>query len=64
MTKHTSTGGCSNPARNLVRPRWWCWKIHFESKTQSQKWEDWSFVDFSVRWNWVILLSGDCCLPQ
>jgi len=40
MTKHTSTGGCSNPARNLVRPRWWCWKIHFESKTQSQKWED------------------------
>jgi len=53
---------CSDPARNLVTPLSWCWKIHFETKTQSQKWEDWSFVHFSVRWNWIILLSADCCL--
>jgi len=33
-------------------------------KNQSQKWEDWSFVHFNVRWNWFILLSADCCLSQ
>jgi len=40
MTTHTSR--CSDPAWNLVRQRSWCWKIHFETKKQSQKWEDWS----------------------
>jgi len=44
----------SNPAWNLVRPRSWCGKIHFETEKQVQKWEDWSFVHFSVRWNWII----------
>jgi len=39
-------------------------EIHFETKKQSQKWEDWSFVHFSVRWNCNILLSADCCLSQ
>jgi len=39
-------------------------KIHFEPKKQSQKWQDWSFVHFSVRWSWILLLSADCCLPQ
>jgi len=62
MTTHTSS--CSNPVGNLVRPRSWCWKIPFETKKQSQKWENWSFVLFSVRWNWIILLSADCCLSQ
>jgi len=37
-----------------TRPRSWCWKIHFETKKQSEKWEDWSFVHFSVTWNWII----------
>jgi len=55
---------CSDPARNLVRPRSWRWKFHFETKTQSQIWEDWSLVHFSVRWNCIILLSADCCLSQ
>jgi len=40
---------CSHPPWNLVRPRSWCGKIHFETKKQAQKWEDWSFVHFSVR---------------
>jgi len=62
MTTHTSS--CSDPAWNLVRPRLWCRKIHFETKTQLQKWVDWSFVHFSVRWNWVIILSAECWLPQ
>jgi len=26
---------CSDPAWNLVRPRSWCRKIHFETKKQS-----------------------------
>jgi len=39
-------------------------KIHFETYKQWQKWEDWSFVHFSVRWSWITLLSADCCLPQ
>jgi len=47
MTTHTSS--CSDPERNLVRPRSWCWNIHLETTTQSQKWEDWSLVHFSVR---------------
>jgi len=58
----TQTSGCSDPAWNLVRPRSWCWKINFETKKQSQKWEDWSFVHFSMKWNWIILLSADSCL--
>jgi len=58
------TSSCSDPAWNLVRPRSWCWKIHFETKTQAQKLEDWSLVRFTVRWNWVVLLSADCCLSQ
>jgi len=62
MTTHIS--GCSDPAWNLMRPWSWCWKIHFETKKQSQKWEDWSFVHFNVRWNWITLLSADCCLSQ
>jgi len=62
MTIHTSS--CSDPDWNSVRPRSWCWKIHFEPKTQWQKWEDWSLVHFIVRWNWVILLWADCCLSQ
>jgi len=37
MTTHTSS--CSNLAWSFVRPRSWCRKIHFETKTQSQKWE-------------------------
>ena len=45
---------CSHPAWNLVRPRSWCGKIHFQTKKQAQKWENWSFVHFSVRWNWII----------
>jgi len=45
---------CSHPAWNLVRPPSWCGKIHFQTKKQVQKWEDWSFVHFSVRWNWII----------
>jgi len=60
----TNTSSFSDPAWNLVRPRSWCWKIHFETKTQSQKWEDRSLVHFSVRWKWVILLSADYCLSQ
>jgi len=39
-------------------------KTHFETKKQSQKWEYWFSVHFSVRWSWIILLSADCCLPQ
>jgi len=60
----THTSDCSEPAWNLVRPRSWWWKIHFETKKESQKWEDWSFVHFSMKWNWIILLSTDCCLLQ
>jgi len=45
---------CSHTAWNLVRPRSWCGKIHFETKKHMQKWEDWAFVHFSVRWNWII----------
>jgi len=41
--------GCSDHGWNLVRLRSWCWKIHFETKKQLQKWEDWSFVHFV--WN-------------
>jgi len=62
MTTHTS--GCSDHGRNLVRQRWWCWKIHFETKKQWQKWKDCPFIHFSVRWNWIILLSADCFLSQ
>ena len=29
-------------------------KIHFQTEKQTQKWEDWSFVHFSVRWSWII----------
>jgi len=50
----TCTSGCWDPAWNLVKPRSWCWKIHFKTKKQSQKWEGWSFAYFSVRWNWII----------
>ena len=39
-------------------------ETHFETKKQSQKWEDWSFGYFSVRWSQIILLSADCCLSQ
>jgi len=39
-------------------------KNSFETKTQSQKWEDWSLVHFSVKWNWVTLFSADCFLSQ
>jgi len=60
MTTHISS--CSRPAWNFVGLRSWC--FHFETKKQSQKWEDWSFVHFSVRWNWNILLPADCCLSQ
>ena len=62
MTTYTS--GYSDPAWNLVRPRSWCWKVHFETKKQSQEWKDWSFMYFSVRWNWITLLSADCYLSQ
>jgi len=62
MTTHTS--GCSEPACNLVRPRSWCWKTHFETKKQLQKREDWSFVHLNVRWNWITLLLADCFLSQ
>ena len=53
---HQHCSRCSHPAWNLqvVRPRSWCGKIHFETKKQAQKWEDGSFVHFSVRWNWII----------
>jgi len=37
---------CSYPAWNLVRPWSWCGKIHFETKKQVQKWENWSFRAF------------------
>jgi len=40
------------------------WNIHFKTKKQTQKWEDWSFVHFSVRWNLIVLLSADCRLSQ
>jgi len=53
-----------DPALNLVRTRSWWWKINFETKKQRQKWEDWSFVHFSVTWKWMILLSADWCLAQ
>jgi len=33
--------------QKVGNPKSWCWKIHFETKKQSQKWEDWSFVHFS-----------------
>jgi len=56
----THASGCSDPAWNLVRPRSWWSNIHFETKKQSQKREDWFFVNFNVRWNWIILLSADC----
>jgi len=46
---HQYYSRCSHPAWNLVRPRSWCGKTHFETKKQVQKWEDWSFVNFSVR---------------
>jgi len=62
MTTHTS--GYSDPTWNLVRSRSSCWKIHFETRKQSQEWEDWSFVLFSVRWNWITLPSADCFLSQ
>jgi len=62
MKTHNSS--CSDPAWNLVRPRSWFWKIHFRTKKQSQKWQDWSSVHFIVRWNWNILKSADCCLSQ
>jgi len=39
---------------NLIRPRLWCWQMHFETTEHTQKWEDWYFVHFSVRWNWII----------
>jgi len=58
------TSGCSDSAWNLFSSRSWCWNIHFETKKQSQKWEDRSLVHFSVRWSWIILLSADCCLSQ
>jgi len=32
------TSGSSDPALNLVRPRSWCWKIHFETKTVAEMW--------------------------
>ena len=41
-----------------------CWKTHFETKKQSQKWKNWSLAHLSVRWRWIILLSADCCLSQ
>jgi len=40
------------------------WNIHFETKKQTQKRENWSSVHFSVRWNWILLLSADCRLSQ
>jgi len=49
MTTHTS--GCSDAAWSLVRPRSWCWKIHFGTKKQSQKWEDWPSTPFGARKN-------------
>jgi len=61
---HQYCSRCSHPTWNLVRPRSWCGKIHFETKKQAQKWEDWSFVHFSVRWNWIIELLADFCLSQ
>jgi len=30
MAKHNSR--CCDPAWNLVRPQWWCWKIYFKTK--------------------------------
>jgi len=39
----------SDLAWNLARTRSWCWKIHFETTKQSQKWQDLFFVHFSVR---------------
>ena len=48
---HQYCSRCSHPVCNLVRPRLRCGKIHFETKNHAQKWEDWSFVHFSVRWN-------------
>jgi len=63
MTTHTTPVVARN-LREIVRQRTWYWKIHFETKKQSQKWEDWSFVRFSVRWNWITLLSPDCSLSQ
>jgi len=47
MTQHTN--GCADPARNVFRSWSWWWKIQFKAKEQSQKWDDWSFVHFSVR---------------
>ena len=58
------TSSYSDPAWNLERPLSCWWKIHFETKKYSQKLEDWSFVHFSVRWNWIILPSADCFLSQ
>jgi len=49
---HTVVVVLKNPFRNSHR------------KKQSQKWGDWSFVHFSMRWIWIILLSTDCCLSQ
>jgi len=62
MTSHTNS--CSDLVWNSVRPRSWCWNIHFETKKQLQKRKDWSFVHFSMRWNWIILMSADCCWSQ
>jgi len=45
---HQYCSRCSDPAWNLVRPQSWCGTIHFETKKQAQKWEDWSFVHFTV----------------
>jgi len=61
---HTSGVAPILRKKNLVRPWSWCWKTHFETKKQSQKWKDWSFVHFSVKWSCIILLSADCCLSQ
>jgi len=55
---------CSDPAWNLVRPRSWCWKFISKLRHSRRNGKNWSFVHFSVRWNWIILLSPDCCLSQ
>jgi len=59
MTTHTSS--CSDPAWNLVRPRSWYWKIHLKLRNSRR---NCSFVHFSVRLNWIALLSVDLCLSQ
>jgi len=53
-THHQYCSRSSDPAWNFFRLRLWCGKIHFATKKQAQKWEDWSFVHFNVRWSCMI----------